>query len=190
MIRIGILGDIGSGKTHIAKKFGFPIFDADLEVSKLYEKDKKTYHSLKKILPKYFHVFPIDKKEVSYAILDNKNNLNKIVKIIHVKIREKLKIFLKKNKNKKAIVLDIPLLLENKINNRKDILVYIESKRSDILKRLKKRKKFNQKLVNKFRNIQLPLDYKKKKSQFVIKNDFTERTAAKYVKNILNQILK
>ena len=190
MIRIGILGDIGSGKTHIAKKFGYPIFDADLEVSKLYKKDKKTYQSLKKILPKYFHIFPIDKKEVSYAILDNKNNLNKIVKIIHLKIREKLKIFLKKNKNKKAIVLDIPLLLENKINNRKDILVYIESKRSDILKRLKKRKKFNQKLVNKFRNIQLPLDYKKKKSQFVIKNDFTERTAAKYVKNILNQILK
>ena len=81
-------------------------------------------------------------------------------------------------------------MLENKINNRKDILVYIESKRSDILKRLKKRKKFNQKLLNKFKNIQLPLDYKKKKSQFVIKNDFTERTAAKYVKNILNQILK
>ena len=38
MIRIGILGDIGSGKTYVAKKFGYPIFNADEEVSKLYRK--------------------------------------------------------------------------------------------------------------------------------------------------------
>ncbi len=190
MIRIGILGDIGSGKSHIARKFGYPVFNADLEVSKLYKTDRKTYNSLKKILPKYFHIFPIEKKEVSYAILDKESNLKKIVEIIHEKIRKKLKIFLKKNKNRKIVILDIPLLLENKINSRKDILVYIESNRLDILKRLKNRKKFNQKLFKKFKNIQLPLDYKKKKSKFIIKNDFTERTAAKYVKNILNEILK
>ena len=38
MIRIGIIGDIGSGKSYIAKQFGFPIFNADLEVSKIYKK--------------------------------------------------------------------------------------------------------------------------------------------------------
>ena len=70
MIRIGILGDIGSGKSHIAKKFGYPVFDADLEVSKLYKTNKKIFNNLKKILPKYFGSFPIDKKEVSHAILD------------------------------------------------------------------------------------------------------------------------
>ena len=43
MIRIGILGDIGSGKTYVAKKFGYPIFNADEEVAKLYRKDKKIF---------------------------------------------------------------------------------------------------------------------------------------------------
>ena len=61
MIRIGILGDIGSGKSHIAKKFGYPIFNADLEVSKLYKNNKKVFYDLKKTLPKYFVKFPIDK---------------------------------------------------------------------------------------------------------------------------------
>ena len=40
MIRIGILGDIGSGKSYIAKCFGYPVFNADKEVSKLYKKNK------------------------------------------------------------------------------------------------------------------------------------------------------
>ena len=65
------------------------------------------------------------------------------------------------------------------INDKKDILVYVQSKKSSILKRLKKRKNFNQILFNRFKKIQLPLDYKKKKSQFVIKNDFTKRTIKK-----------
>ena len=38
MIRIGILGDIGSGKTYVAKNFGYPVFDADYEVSKYIKK--------------------------------------------------------------------------------------------------------------------------------------------------------
>ena len=84
MIRIGILGDIGSGKSYVAKEFGYPVFNADIEVSKLYKKDKTIYKKLNKRLPKYIHSFPIDKKEISNAILTNKNNLKKIVKIVHL----------------------------------------------------------------------------------------------------------
>ena len=69
MIRIGILGDIGSGKSYIAKKFGYPVFDADEEVSKLYKKDKKIFINLNKKLPNHVHCFPIDKNEISDAIL-------------------------------------------------------------------------------------------------------------------------
>ena len=59
--------------------------------------------------------------------------------------------FLKRNKNKKIVILDIPLLLENKINSKKDILIYVESKKSEILKRLKKRKNFNPNLLKNLR---------------------------------------
>ena len=190
MIKIGILGDIGSGKSYVANSFGYPVFNADKEVSKLYKTDKKIFFKLKKILPNFFQKFPVEKKQVLNAILDNKQNLKKIVKIIHKEVRKKMLTFLKKNAYKKIVILDIPLLLENKINNKTYILIFVQSKKSEILKRLKKRKNFNQNLFNKFKKIQLPLDYKKKKSNFIIKNDFKKTTVKKYVKNIIRQISK
>ena len=188
MIRIGILGGIGSGKSYVAKCFGYPVFNADLEVSKIYKEHKQTFKKLKKTLPKHFKSFPIDKIDIVNAILENKSNLGKIVKIVHLEIRKRLNIFLKKNKRKKFVILDIPLLLENNINNKNDILVYVQTKKSDVLKKLKMRKNFNKKLMNHFNKIQLPLDYKKKKSQFIIKNDFKKKTVLKYIKNILQEI--
>ena len=71
--------------------------------------------------------------------------------------------FLNKNKNKKIVILDIPLLLENKINKKKDILVFVQSRQSDIINKLKKRKNFNEKLLKKFKSIQYSVEYKKKK---------------------------
>ncbi len=190
MIKIGILGDIGSGKTFIAKKMGYPVFNADEEVDKLYRKDKATFKKLKRKLPQYFTKFPISKKEVCSAILANNLNLKKIIKIVHRKIRIKMNIFLKKNKKKKIVILDIPLLLENKINKKGDFLIFIQSNKTEVLRRLKKRKNFNQALYSKFKNIQLPLDYKKKKSNFIIKNNFKNKNIKKYVKNILDKITK
>jgi dephospho-CoA kinase len=188
MIKIGILGDIGSGKSYVAQNFGYPVFNADHEVAKLYQQNKNIFNKLRKKLPKFIFSFPIEKKEISNAILANKNNLNKIVKIVHFEIRKKLNNFLKKNKNEKIVILDIPLLLENKINKKKDILVYVQSKKSYILKNLKKRKNFNQKLLNKFKAIQLPLQYKKKKSDFIIQNNFTKKPINDAIKSILKEI--
>ena len=188
MIKIGILGDIGSGKSYVAQNFGHPVFNADYEVSKIYQKDKKIFNKLKIKLPKYIHSFPIEKTEISNAILANKNNLNKLVKIIHAEIRKKLNNFLKKNKNKKFVILDIPLLLENKINKKEDVLVFVQSKKSMILKNLKKRKNFNQKLFKKFKGIQLPISYKKKRSHFIVKNNFTKKSVNDGIKNILKEI--
>ena len=188
MIRIGILGDIGSGKSYVANSFGYPVFNADGEVGKLYKKSRKIFIKLNKSLPKYITQFPIKKQEVTKSILANKNNLRKIIKIIHPEIRKKMNIFLKKNKKSKLIILDIPLLLENKINKKKDILIFIQANRTEILKRLKKRPNFNSKIINRFRKIQLSLDYKRKKSNFIIINNFTNKNIKNQVKYILKQI--
>ena len=189
MKRIGILGDIGSGKTYISKCFGFPVFNADLEVAKIYKHNKKVFQKLKKELPNYFHSFPVKKKEIVDAILSNKKNLKKIIKIVHYEVRKKMNDFLKKNKNKKLVVLDIPLLLENKINKKRDILIFVESKKSEILKRLKKRKNFNMKILNNFRKIQLSLVIKKKKSQFIIKNNFKKKSVKVKIKEIIKNLV-
>jgi len=189
MKRIGILGDIGSGKSYVAKCFGFPVFNADLEVAKIYKHNKKVFQKLKKELPNYFHSFPVKKKEIIDAILSNKKNLKKIIKIVHYEVRKKMNDFLRKNKHKKFVVLDVPLLLENKINKKRDILIFVESKKSEILRRLKKRKNFNMKILNNFRKMQLSLVLKKKKSQFIIKNNFKKKSVKVKIKEVIKNLV-
>ena len=185
MIRIGIVGDIGSGKSHIAKKFGYPVFNADKEVAKLYKKNKKCYKKLKKSLPYYIKSFPVKKARLSQAIVANYNNIKKINRIVHPEIRIKLNKFIKKNKNKKFVILDIPLLMENKIYKKNDILIFIDAQRGQINKRLK----LNPKIVKKFRKIQLPLEVKRKRSNYIIKNNFKNNYVKKNVKNTIKKIL-
>ena len=189
MIRIAIVGDIGSGKSYVAKCFGFPVFNADLEVAKIYKHNRKVFQKLKKELPNYFDSFPVKKKEIIDAILSNRKNLKKIIRIVHYEVRKKMNDFLRKNKHKKLVVLDIPLLLENKINKKKDVLIFVESKKSEILKRLKKRKNFNMKILNNFKRIQLSLVLKKKKSQFIIKNNFKKNSVKVKVKEIIKNLV-
>ena len=189
MIRIAVVGGIGSGKSHIAKLFNYPVFNADFEVAKIYKTNRQCLKDLKKELPKYFSSLPIKKEEIIKAIIDNEKNLKKITKIVHPEIRKKLNIFLKNNKKEKAVILDIPLLLENKLNQNGDVIIFIQSKKLEILKRLRKRTNFDLDLLNKFKKLQLPLSYKKKKSQFIIKNNFAKKSVKEDIKSILKEVL-
>lgn len=189
MIRIAVLGDIGSGKSYVAKQFGYPVFNADVEVSKLYKKSRKCYKKLKKTLPKYIVSFPIKKIEISKAIIDSQHNLKKIIKIIHPEIRFKMNNFMKKNKSKKIVILDIPLFMENRINKKNDILIFVDAKKKEINERLKKKPNFNAKIIKKFKKLQLPIEFKKHQSNFIIKNNFRNNSIKKNVRKILEKIL-
>ena len=189
MIRIAILGDIGAGKSFVSKQFNCPLFNADKEVAEIYKNDRSCYQKIKKALPKYIISDHLDKKFLLKAVLDSKNNLKKISKIVHPIVRTRMNKFLTKNSSKKLVVLDIPLYLENKLNKRGDVLIFVEAKRKDIQKRLKMRKYFNEKLNRNLKTLQLPLTKKKKLSNFVIKNTFNTKKIKNDVKDIKNEIL-
>ena len=129
-----------------------------------------------------FHCYLNPERKVSEKALETHGYTDEF-------LSKKMNFFLKKNKIRKVVILDVPLLLENRINKKNDILIFVQSKKLDILKRLKKRANFNQKLLNKFRKLQLPLDYKKRKSHFIIKNNFTNKFFKKDVKYILKKVL-
>jgi len=158
MIKIGILGDIGSGKTFIANQFGYPVFNADIEVSKIYQNNKSCFKILKKNFPNHIFSFPIKKKEISKLVLENKKNLKKINKIVHPIVRTEMYKFINKNKKRKMVVLDIPLLLENKIKKKDFVLVFVDAKKKQIIKNLKKRKNYNLKIIKLLKEFQLSLN--------------------------------
>jgi len=190
MIRVAILGDIGSGKTFVSKQFGYPVFNADDEVAKIYKKDKSCFLKIKKSLPKFILSNSLNKNEITNAILDDFKNIKKISNIVHPLVRKRLKNFLIRNRTKKMVILDIPLFIENNLNKKNDILIYVKARKSDIQKKLKKRKNYNKKIIDNLRLIQLPLARKKKISEFTLINNFNSNKIKKDIIMIKNKILK
>ena len=189
MIKIAILGDIGAGKTFVSKLFGFPVFNADKEVKKIYKSNKKCFNKLKKKFPNKQITYPINKKILIDIIIEKKQNLKIINEIVHPIVRGRMKSFLKKNKNKKAIVLDIPLYLENKLNKKRDYLVFVKAKTRDINKKISGRKTSN-KLIKLLKRFQMSNKIKMKKADFIIYNNFKELNVKRNVRIIKSKILK
>ena len=88
------------------------------------------------------------------------------------------------------VVLDIPLYVENKLNKKNDIFVFVDAKKNEINKRLIKRKNFNKKLINYFNKLQNSAKKKKKISNYFIQNNFNPEKIAGQIKMIKENILK
>ena len=189
MIKISLVGDIGSGKTYISKLFRAPCFFADIEVKRLYKSCRQCFNKLKKKFPQFIKTFPIKKIELSNTIKSNSSNLKSIGLIVHPFIRKKLNMFLKKNRKKKIVVLDIPLYLENKMYKSNDVIIFLKTKKKDVDKKLKKRKNFNQKLINILRKSQLTLKQKKNKSNYVLVNNYNSAIMRRKVRILKTKIL-
>ena len=188
MIKVGVLGDIGSGKSFVAKQFGYPVFNADKEVSDIYKNDKFCYKKIKKKFPKFIKSKSLKKDELGSLIKANKKNLKKISDIVHPIVRRRMVNFFKKNKRKKMVVLDIPLLVENKLYDKNFYLIFVHSNKNEINKRLKKRPFYNKKIIDSLRKSQRSLLYKKKISDYVIKNNFKLQSLKKNIKIIKRKI--
>jgi len=174
MIRVGVIGGIGSGKSFIAKLFNCPVFNADKEVNRVYKNDKNCFVKLKKKLPNFINSFPVKKKQLVNAIKEDKKNLVKISSIVHPIVRKKMKVFLAKNKKNKMVVLDVPLLIENKLNKKDDVLLFVKSKKKEVLKRLKKRANFDVKVLKSLKENQIILLKKRKLANYIVDNNFTK----------------
>ncbi len=189
MIKIILVGDIGSGKTYVSRLFKVPCFSADLEVKKLYKNNRKCFQKLKKKFPKFIKTFPVKKSELSNLIKNKFSDLKKIGLIVHPFVRKRMKIFLKKNKRKKAVVLDIPLYLENKMYEKNDVIIFLKTRRKDVDIRLRNRKNFNQKILNILRKSQLNLRQKQLKSDYLLVNKFSSVIMKKKIKILKAKIL-
>jgi len=151
MIKIGITGSLASGKTTASKilsnKRG-PLFSADKAVKELYQ--SKHFKSL---IGKRFKIQDNNqiKRSLKKLILENKENINKLEKIIHPLVRKKMRNFTSQNRNKKLLFYEIPLLIESKLMKHFNVIIFIKAKKQLRLKRFKskngKKKLFN--LLNK-----------------------------------------
>jgi dephospho-CoA kinase len=191
MVRVGILGSVGSGKTFIAnifKELSFNIFSADNEVANIYKNNKTVNKKIAKFFKLKLYKGKINKQDLRDSLKKNPKKFNFLNKIIHPIVRKRLAIFLSRFKKNKLVVLDIPLLVENKMLNFVDILVLVKTRSNSFLGRIKKRKNLDKQFLNILRKQQASEKIKESYADFIIYNSSKNKVKLQ-VKNIIDKIL-
>ena len=191
MVRVGIIGSVGSGKSFVAnifKELNFNIFSADNEVNNIYKKDKSVNKKISRFFKLKLYNGRIDKQELRNALKKNPKKFSFLNKIIHPIVRKKLVLFLSKFKKKRLVVLDIPLLVENKMFNFVDIFILIKTRSNSFNNRIKKRKNLDKHFLNILKKQQRSEKIKEGYADFVIYNSSKNKVKLQ-VKNILDKIL-
>ena len=137
MKKIGITGSLSSGKTTASKILSYrkgPLFSADNEVKKIYKKN-----NLKKIISKKLNLknYKNLKTVLRNKIINGDLNIKKVESILHPIIRKEMNNFVKKNKKKRTLFFEIPLLIESKLMKKFDLIIFIKARKSIRLKRFK-----------------------------------------------------
>jgi dephospho-CoA kinase len=191
MIKVGILGSVGSGKSFVAnifKELGFNIFSADQVVSQIYERNKNINKKISNFFKLKLHHDKINKNELRDSLKKNPKKLKYLNKIIHPIVRKKLILFLSKYKKTKLVILDIPLLIENKMFNFVDIFIFVKTKSNILEIRMKKRINLDQEFLKLLENQQAEEKIKKGYSDFIVDNSTKDKVKLQ-VKKILNKTL-
>jgi len=190
MILIGITGIIGSGKTlalNFFREKKITVFSADEEVKKILKK-KIVKDKIYKKFPSAFLRKKIDKNKLALIVFSDKKKLNFLEKIIHPLVKQKKKNFLNKNKKKKIIVMEIPIIFEKKSKKNYDCIILMNTNKKIQHQRVMKRKNMTPQLLKKIMANQIA-NKKKKYADYIINNNGTKNKTRKILKEILNRII-
>lgn len=200
---IGLTGGIASGKNLVADIFAqnnFPVFDADKEVHKLLDSDKSTIAEVKKAFPQSFIAEKIDRKILGKIVFGSDAKMKILERILHPKVRKNYQKFLKQAKKEKAkaIVLNIPLLLESEAYKCDYIIAIITTRKVQKERFINREKAKNpqakitdlNKRFSKIIKKQFSNSLRKKHANFIIKNDGLKSHTTKQAKQILQTILE
>lgn len=175
---IGILGGISSGKSTVAKQFaalGCAVIDADKIA-----KDMLCADDVKREIRNAFGnaVFDsadnIDKAKLADAAFNNPAAVGTINNIIHPRVMRKTELLIEKyqsDSSVKAVVLDIPLLMEVGWENRCDKLVFVACDEKIRFKRAAQRGNLDENLLKKREKFQISLDKKQKIAHYTLCNN-------------------
>jgi dephospho-CoA kinase len=191
MIKVGILGSVGSGKSFVAnifKELGFNTFSADKVVSQIYERNKNINKKISIFFKLKLNHGKINKNELRDTLKKNPKKFKYLNDIIHPIVRKKLSLFLSKYKKTNLVVLDIPLLIENKMFNFVDIFIFVKTKPNIFKIRIKKRKNLDKQFLKLLENQQVDEKIKKSYADFTVDNSTKDKVKLQ-VKKILDKTL-
>jgi len=185
MKTLAVTGSSGSGKTTIAELFlkldGTILINTDELAREMAENDKKYLNDIilafgAKILNSSSG---LDRKKLSKIIAEDNDSRIELNRITKKNLMPKIDKIIEENKDKKLIVVDVPILYENQLENYFDKVLAIVSDKDEQIKRIMKRDRLNREEAEARLNMQLDNDFFSENADFVIVN-FEKSTSELY----------
>ena len=169
-----LIGPIGAGKTEVQRileERDIKCVCADNIVKELYKK-KYVIDELNNIFPNMFKNGKLEKSKIRDIIFSDVKKMREIENYMHPKVILEFENIKEIYKDNKIVFFIIPIIKDN-IFLKKNKIVYIDSKESIRIERLKKRKDYNESIINKIIKYQNTIDIYKKDCTYYIENNGT-----------------
>ena len=179
MIVIGLTGGIGSGKSTVLKMFqelGAATYIADIEAKKLMNTNKELVLQVKGVFgEKAYLNNELNRKYIAEIVFSDKAKLAMLNKLVHPKVQEHFKDFIKKS-TAEIVIYESAILFESGSNTFCDFIITVTANFEDKITRIIKRDGVSKKQILDRMEHQLNDEIKIKNSNFVIKNKTFEDT--------------
>ncbi|MCC3861825.1 dephospho-CoA kinase [Pseudemcibacter aquimaris] len=193
MIKLGLTGSIGMGKSETARMFrdlGVPVFDSDAIVHELMGIDGEAVDLVEDAFPGVKNNNQIDRKELGKRVFGDDGALIKLEKIIHPMVSNKRDEFVEMAKidGHDVVVFDIPLLYEKSYETLCDYVVVVSAPASVQRERVLARPDMTEKRFAEILSKQVPDNEKREKADFIVQSDQGFDYAERQVKEILEKV--
>ena len=193
MLLVGLTGSIGMGKSKSAELFeaeGLPVYDADASVHALYEKGGAAVAPLSEHFPEAIKDGAVDRTILGKLVLHDGEMLQKLESIVHPLAGKMQKDFLETQEaaGKKAVILDIPLLLEKKAEGLVDVVVVVSTTPEVQKQRVLKRPGMTEEKYRAILSKQMPDVEKREKADFVVDSTISVEDAQSQIRDIISRL--
>jgi len=185
---LGLTGSIGMGKSTVAAMFrkqGVPVFDADAEVRKMQGPGGLLLKAIETLHPGTTGAQGVDRAALGQAVLGDKSALHRLEKLIHPEVERKRQAFLRRNRAKPVVVVDVPLLFEKGGWRRVDLIAVVSAPAWKQNDRVLERPGMSWSKLDQVRDLQLGDAAKRRRADFVIPTGGTKAETQQAVRRII-----
>ncbi len=171
MIVLGLTGSIGMGKSAVSAMFrraGVPVFDADAAVHSLQGPGGPLLPAIEKRFPGTTGPEGVNRAKLGAAVFGKPDELKALERIVHPAVGRLRRHWLRRNRSRPIVVLDIPLLFETKGWRSVDAVVVVSAPAWVQRKRVLARPGMTEGKFRRIRAVQTPDSEKRRRADFVL----------------------
>ena len=188
MIRLGLTGSIGMGKSTVARMFadqGVPVFDADAAVHQLQGPEGALVDEIESAFPGTTDARGVNRTALAERVLDDPDALHRLEALIHPAVARRREAFLAANRDSPLVVLDIPLLFEKGGWNQVDKVAVVSAPPEVQRGRVLSRPGMTEEKFARILALQMPDPEKRARADFVVETDSSMEETRGSVRRII-----